>query len=83
MLMAGVAVSVVSQAFGCTRHAIHKLMTRYVHTGQVRDRQRLGRPRATTVRTDRFITLTHVNSFCRRRSLPDVMDYLSKRSVTV
>ena len=32
MLMAGVAVKDVSQAFGCTKH---KLMTRYEHTGTV------------------------------------------------
>ena len=32
MLMAGVAVKDVSQAFGCTKH---KLMTRYEHTGTI------------------------------------------------
>ena len=42
------------------------LTTCYVHTGTVRDRQRPGRPRATTARTDRFITLTHL----RQRFLP-------------
>ena len=40
MLMAGVAVNVVSQAYGCTRQTIHKLMTRYMLTGTVLDRQR-------------------------------------------
>ena len=34
MLMAGFPISVVSQAFGCTRQTIHKLMT-HVHTGRV------------------------------------------------
>ena len=29
---------------------IHKLLTHYVHTGTVRDRQWPGRPRATTAR---------------------------------
>ena len=42
MLMAGVAVSDVSQAFGCTRQNSHKLRTGYVHIGTVRDRQRPG-----------------------------------------
>ena len=39
MFMAGVAVSDVSQAFGCTRQTIHMLVIRYVHTGTVRDSQ--------------------------------------------
>ena len=34
--------------------------TCYVHNGTVRDCQRPGMPRATTTRTDRFITLTHL-----------------------
>ena len=53
-------------------------MARYVHTGTVRDRQRSGRPQATTTRTDRFIMLTHLS----QRFLPatDVMDYLPKRN---
>ena len=39
------------------RHTIHKLMTRYGHTDTVRDRQRPGRPRATTARTGRLTQL--------------------------
>ena len=66
MLMAGVANNVISQAFACTRQTIPKLMTCYVHTDTVRDRQRSGRPRATTARTDHFIMLTHL----RQRFLP-------------
>ena len=66
MHMAGVAVSDVSQAFGCTRQTIHMLMTRYVHTGTVLDHQRTARPRATTARSDRFITLAYLS----RRILP-------------
>ena len=66
MVMAVVAVNVVSQAYGCTRQTIHKLMTCHVHTGTVRDRQRPGKPRATTARTDRFINLMHL----RQRFLP-------------
>ena len=67
MLVAGVAVSDVSQAFGCTRQIILKLITRYVHTGTVRDSPRQGRHRATTLRIDRsIITLTHL----RQRFVP-------------
>ena len=40
MFMAGVAVNAVSRMFGCTKQTIHHLLTRYVHTGTVRDRQR-------------------------------------------
>ena len=80
MLMAGVAVSDVLQAFDCTRD---KLMTRYVHTGTVRERQWPGRPHATTARTAAFYYGIYVNTFYRRRSLPDVLDYLPIRSVTV
>ena len=77
MLMEGVAVKDVSQAFGCTRL---KLMTRYVHNGTVCDRQWPCRPRATTARMGPFY---YVDAFCRRRSLSDVMDYLPIWSVPV
>ena len=65
MPMAGVAVNDVL-TFRCMRQTIHQLVTRYVHIGPVRERQRPGRPHATTSRTDRFITLTHL----RQRFVP-------------
>ena len=34
---------------------------RYQQTGAVHNRQRLGRPRVTTARADRYITLTHLH----------------------
>ena len=78
MLMATVTVKDVSHAFGCTRQTIHKLMTRYLHTGTVLDHQRPGRPRATTMRTDCFITLTHMSTLFASDDqvevLPDVKD---------
>ena len=53
-------VSNVSRAFGCHRNTIIRLRQRFQQTGGVADRRRPGRPRVTNVRTDRFITLTHI-----------------------
>ena len=53
-------VSNVSRAFGCHRNTIIRLRQRFQQTGGVADRRRLGRPRVTNPRTDRFITLTHL-----------------------
>ena len=70
-----------SLTFGCARH---KLMTHYVHTGTVRDRAA-----GQTSRYDReneavlLCWHTYVNAFGRRQYLPDVMDYLPVRSITV
>ena len=53
-------VSNVSRAFGCHRNTIIRLRQRFQQTGGVADRRRLGRPSVTNLRTDRFITLTHL-----------------------
>lgn len=66
MLLAGSTAVAVSAHFGCSRQTIQNLQSRYVATGSVHDRQRPGRARATTQRTDRAITLTHL----RNRFLP-------------
>jgi transposase len=66
MLRAGQNVSDVSRAFNCTRATINRLITRFRITGSVRDRPRVGRPRATTAADDHYITLTHL----RRRFQP-------------
>ena len=59
-------------------------MTHYVHTGTVRDRaarqaSRYNREKAAVL----WCWHTYVNSFGRRQYLPDVMDYLPIRSITV
>ena len=56
MLARGDNVSNVSRAFGCHRNTIIRLRKRFQQTGGVADRRRLGRPRVTNPRTDRFIT---------------------------
>ena len=53
-------VSNVSRAFGCHRNTIIRLNQRLQQTGGVVDRSRPGRPRVTNHRTDRFITLMHL-----------------------
>ena len=60
MLARGDNVSNVSRAFGCHRNTIIRLRQRFQQTGGPTDRRRPGRPRVTNLRTDRFITLTHL-----------------------
>ena len=59
-------------------------MTHYVHTGTVRDRA--ARQVSRYDRENKAVLLcwhTYVNAFGRRQYLPDVMDYLPVRSITV
>ena len=60
MLARGDNVCNVSRAFGCRRNTINHLRQRFQQTGGVADRRRPGRPRVRNPRTDRFITLTHL-----------------------
>ena len=53
-------VSNVSRAFGCHRNTIIRLCQHFQQTGGVADRRRPCRPRVTNLRTDRFITMTHL-----------------------
>ena len=48
MLNAGMSTTVVSLHFGCARKTIERLRRRFRVTGNVADRPRSGRPRATT-----------------------------------
>ena len=68
-----------SLSFGCARH---KLMTHYVH--KVHDRA--ARQASRYDHENEAVLLcwhTYVNAFGRRQYLPDVMDYLPIRSITV
>ena len=60
MLAAGTTVTRVARLFGCCRATIHNLGRRYNQTGDTADAPRSGRPKATTPRQDRMITLTHL-----------------------
>ena len=55
-------------------------MTLYVHTGTVRDR---AARQASRYDREKEAVHTYVNAFGRRQYLPDVMDYLPIRSITV
>jgi len=55
--------------FNCSRNTVHELARRYKHTGDVHDRPRPGRPRATTQRDDRAIVLTHLRDMFRPATL--------------
>ena len=68
--------------FGCARHM---LLTHYVHTVGT-DRDRAARQALRYDRENGAVLLcwhTYVNGSGRRRYLPDVMDYLPIRSITV
>ena len=62
MLAAGTTVTRVARLFGCSRATIHNLGRRYNQTGDTVDAPRSGRPKATTPRQDRMITLTHLRN---------------------
>ena len=56
-------------------------MTHYVHTGTVRER---AARQASRYKREKEAVHTYVNTFWgRRQYLPDVMDYLPIRSITV
>ena len=70
-----------SLTFGCARH---KLMIHYVHTGTVHDRAAMQVSCYDRENEAVFLCLhTYINAFGRRQYLPDVMDYLPIRSITV
>ena len=60
MVARGDNFSNVSRAFSCHRNTIIWLQQRFQQTGGVADCSRPGRPRVTNSRTDRFITLMHL-----------------------
>ena len=62
MLAAGTTVTRVARLFGCSRATIHNLGRRYNQTGDTVDAPRSGRPKATTPKQDRMITLTHLRN---------------------
>ena len=61
-LQAGQRQIDVARHFHVTQSTISRLLNRLRATGSVADRPRSGRPRATTVAQDRFITLRHLRN---------------------
>ena len=57
MLTAGMSARDVAQHFQRHESTISRLLNRFQQTGNVADRPRSGRPRKTTPREDRFLTI--------------------------
>jgi len=62
MFAGGMSARLVALRSVCCRKTIDRLAARYQQTGTVHDRQRPGRPRVSTARANRFITLTHLRN---------------------
>ena len=62
MLNEGTPATVISRHFGCTRKTIEPLQRRFRVTGNIADRLRSGRPRATTAADDCYIVLQHLGN---------------------
>ena len=69
-LEAGWTQHAVAAHFGICRKTVSRLQSRYRKTGDVKDRERSGRPRVTTQRQDRYIETTAVRKrFVTARSI--------------
>ena len=62
MFHAGMTQTEIANRFNCSRLTIYRLLVRVRATGTTSDRQRSGRPRETTLRQDRHITLIHLRN---------------------
>lgn len=62
LLTSGRSVTDVARQFNCHRNTIINLQQRFQQSGSVRDGVRSGRPKVTTARQDRYITLTHLRN---------------------
>ena len=62
MFQAGMTQTEISNHFNCSRLTIYRLFVRVRATGTTSDRRRSGRPRETTLRQDRHITLIHLRN---------------------
>jgi transposase len=62
MFQAGMTQTEIANRFNCSRLTIYRLLVRVRATGTTSDRRRSGRPRETTLRQDRHITLIHLRN---------------------
>jgi hypothetical protein len=65
MLLGGAAVFDLSTMCNCIHNTVHELETRYRLAGDVHDRPRPGRPRATTQSDDCAMVLIHLRDRLR------------------
>ena len=61
MFQAGLTQTEIANHFNCSRMTIYRLLVRVRETG-TSDRRRSGRPRETTLRQDRHVTLIHLHN---------------------
>jgi transposase len=64
MFQAGMTQTEIANHLNCSRMTIHQLLVRVRATGTTSDRRRSGKPRKTTLRQDRHITLIHLRNRC-------------------
>jgi transposase len=69
MLLGGASVVDVERTFNCSRNTVHELVSRYRLTGDVHDRPRSGKQRATHQMDGRAIALTHLRDSFRPATL--------------
>ena len=62
IFQAGMTQTEIANHFNCSRMTIYRLLVRVRATGTTSDRRRSGRPRETTLRQDRHITLIHLRN---------------------
>ena len=62
MFQAGMTQTEIENHFNCTGMTIYRLLVRVRATSTPSDRRRSGRPRETTLRQDRHITLIHLRN---------------------
>jgi transposase len=62
MFQEGMTQTEIANYFNCSRMTIYRLLVRVRATGTTSDRRRSGRPRETTLRQDRHITLIHLRN---------------------
>ena len=62
IFQAGMTQTELANHFNCSRMTIYRLLVRVRATGTTSDCRRSGRPRETTLRQDRHITLIHLHN---------------------
>ena len=62
MFQAGMTQTKIANHFICARMTIYTLLVRVRATGTTSDRRRSGKPRETTLRQNRYITLIHLRN---------------------
>ena len=80
-LDSGVSVSDVTRQFHCHRNTINNLQQRFRQTGCVKDAVRSGRPKVTTPRQDRYITLTHLRNRFKTAESTGIQFGISRQTV--